>query len=72
MTYYPEAVVLGEKVYIGAGISSSFGKNAVVMVYNIPDGEWSMLPEYACYWFGMTSVDNKLVLVGGVIQRSQN
>ena len=72
MTYYPEAVVLGEKVYVGAGISSSFGKNAVVMVYNIPDSEWSMLPEYACYWFGMTSVDNKLVLVGGVIQRSQN
>jgi hypothetical protein len=71
MTYYPEAIVLNEKVYVGAGTSSSFSKNAVVMVYNIPNDEWSLLPEYECYWFGMTSLDNNLVVVGGVIQGSQ-
>lgn len=37
------------------------------MVYNIPNNEWSSLPEYECYWFGMTSLDNNLVVVGGVI-----
>ena len=71
MTYYPEAVVLNEKVYVGAGTSDRFGTNAMVMVYNIPTDKWTSLPEYDCYWFGMTSVDNKLVLVGGVIQGSQ-
>jgi hypothetical protein len=71
MTYYPEAIVLNEKVYVGAGISSSFGSDAVI-VYNIPNDEWSLLPEYECYWFGMTSLDNNLVVVGGVIQGSQH
>jgi hypothetical protein len=71
MTYYPEAIVLNEKVYVGAGTSSCLGNNAVVMVYNIPNDEWSLLPEYECYWFGMTSLDNNLVVVGGVIQGSQ-
>ena len=57
--------MLNEKVYVGAG--TSHGGNDAVMVYNIPNNEWSSLPEYECYWFGMTSLDNKLVVVGGVI-----
>ena len=72
MTYYPEAIVLNEKVYVGAGTSACFGKNAVMMVYDIRNDKWSSLPKYDCYWFGMTSVDNNLVLVGGVIEGSQN
>ena len=68
MTYYPEAIVLDEKVYVGAGSSSSYFRNNVVMVYNIPNDKWSLLPAYKYYWFGMTSLDNKLVLVGGVTQ----
>ena len=71
MTYYPEAIVLGEKVYVGAGISTT-SLNEVVMVYNIANDHWSLLPEYFYYWFGMTSVDDKLVLVGGVVVGSQN
>lgn len=66
MTYYPEAIMLNEKVYVGAG-TSHCNNNEVVMVYNIPNNEWSSLPEYECYWFGMTSLDNNLVVVGGVI-----
>ena len=61
--------MLNEKVYVGAG--TSHGGNDEVMVYNIPNNEWSSLPEYECYWFGMTSLDNHLVVVGGVIQKSQ-
>ena len=71
MTYYPEAIiVLNEKIYVGAGTSHG-GNDAVVMVYNIPNNEWSSLPEYECYWFGMASLDNHLVVVGGVIRKSQ-
>ena len=33
MNYYPEVVVLDEKVYVRAGVSN-YGINAVVMVYN--------------------------------------
>ena len=70
MTYCPEAIMLNEKVYVGAGTSHG-GNDAVVMVYNILNNEWSSLPEYECYWFGMTSLDNHLVVIGGVITGSQ-
>ena len=71
MTYYPEAIVLDENVYVGAGIPSLGLKNTV-MVYSIPNDEWSLLPGYDYYWFGMTSVDNKLVLVGGVAKITEH
>lgn len=67
MTYYPEAILLGEKVYVGAGTASNFCNN-VVMVYDFPSDKWSSLPEYEYYWFGMTSVNNNLILIGGVTQ----
>ena len=66
MTYYPEVIVLGEEVYVGAGSSSNYFCNNVVMVFNIPNDKWSLLPAYEYFWFGMTSLDNKLVLIGGV------
>ena len=73
MSYYPEAIVLDDKVYVGAGNSfTGFGTNTVVMVYNIPNNEWNLLSEYDCYWFGMTSVDKNLVLVGGVIRNKSD
>lgn len=60
--------MLDEKVYVGAGASVVYFGRSAVMVYNIPNDEWSSLPEYDCYWFGMTSVDKSLVFVGGVTQ----
>lgn len=69
MTYYPEAIVLDDKVYVGAGSSFS-GLNKVVMVYDIPNDDWGVLPEYTYYWFGMTSMNKSLVLVGGVDTKS--
>ena len=63
MTYYPEAVVVGTKVYVGCGTGSSF---ETVMEYDIARDTWSVLPEYEYFWFGMTCARNKLVLVGGV------
>ena len=69
MRYYPEAVVLDDKVYVGAGnTSNGLNVTSTVMVYNVPNNKWSLLPVYDYYWFGMTSLDNKLVLVGGVVK----
>ena len=35
------------------------------MVYDIHSGEWATLPPYKTRFFGMTVIDNQLVLVGG-------
>ena len=72
MNYYPEAIVIKDKVYIGAG-SSGIDNNyhtTLIMVYNINGDEWNLLPQYGFYWFGMTSVKNQLVLVGGEVQNA--
>ena len=61
--------MLSDKVYVGAGnTSNGLNVTSTVMVYNVPNDEWSLLPVYDYYWFGMTSLDNKLVLVGGVVK----
>ena len=73
MNYYPEAVVIEGKVYVGGGSVREFGDcNETVMVYNIEQDEWSLLPPYQFYWFGMTSVNNQLVLVGGTAAERTN
>ena len=73
MKYYPEAVIVEEKVYVGAGNTfNGLNVTSTVMVYNITNDEWSLLPVYDYYWFGMTSLDNKLVLVGGVTKGTED
>ena len=67
MTYYPEAVVVGTKVYVGCGTGSRLN-HEIVMEYDIAENTWSLLPRYEYFWFGMTCARNKLVLVGGVAQ----
>lgn len=67
MTYYPEAVVIEGKVYVGGGSGSGSvnSSDETVMVYSIEEDEWSLLPPYQFHWFGMTSLNNQLVLIGG-------
>jgi N-acetylneuraminic acid mutarotase len=68
MTYYPEAVVIEGNVYVGGGsgsVSGSGTSDETVMVYSIEQDEWNSLPPYQVYWFGMTSLHDQLVLVGG-------
>ena len=67
--YYPEAVVLEGKVFIGAGSSSD---SKTIMVYTIEHDEWNVLPPYEYFWFGMTSINNSLILVGGVKEDSDD
>ena len=66
MANHVQAVVIGDNVYVGGGVSS---KNAsTVMVYGVHTGSWSTLPRYESHWFGMAAVNdyNQLVLVGGI------
>ena len=58
-----QAIVIGRNVFVGGGFSVN---EATVMVYSLETGTWTTLPPYQSYFFGMSAVDNKLVLVGGV------
>ena len=63
-----QAVVIGNNVYIGGGLSlnlSTDDKGEIVMAYSLSTSLWSTLPPYETQHFGMAVVNNKLVLVGG-------
>ena len=57
-----QAIVIGKNVYVGGGGGRD---EATVMVYSLETGTWTTLPPYESECFGMSTVDNKLVLVGG-------
>ena len=59
-----QAVVIGNNVYVGGGFSFT-GNTATVMVYSLETGTWRTLPPYESQFFGMATVNNQLVLVGG-------
>ena len=59
-----QAVVIQGMVYVGGGDTGNDNKYKV-MVYDIHSGEWATLPPYKTCFFGMTVIDNQLVLVGG-------
>ncbi len=60
--YTVQSVVIGDTVYVGGG-SADNDHRCVVMKLEID--RWTELPEYTTFWFAMTSLDNRLVLVGG-------
>ncbi len=60
--YTVQSVVIGDTVYVGGG-SADNDHRYVVM--KLKKDRWTKLPEYTTYWFAMTSLDNRLVLVGG-------
>ena len=51
-----------QNVYVGG---RSGQNEATVMVYSLETGTWTTLPPYESNFFGMSAIDNKLVLVGG-------
>ena len=64
MTNNIQAVVIGDNVYVGGGYTRSMNMG-VVMVYSIGTKSWRRLPPQKSKYFGMTAVNNQLVLVGG-------
>ena len=63
--YGLQSVVVQGTVYIGGGITYSYGNDCVVMEYDTSSGKWEKLPPYITGSFAMTVINNHLVLVGG-------
>ena len=65
-----QAVVMGEKVYIGGGGTElSEGRNQVFQ-YNPFQNEWSHLPPHHMVGFAMAQFTGSLITVGGMIQNN--
>ena len=59
----PQAVVVGGKVYIGGG--GAEGSDYKILEYTIKGGQWREI-ETPVAKFGMTVVNNQLLIIGGV------
>ena len=62
-----QSVVIGDTVYVGGGRAGNDRDMCTVM--KLEQDQWTKLPEYTAYWFTMTSLANRLVLVGGLDPR---
>ncbi len=60
-----QSVLIGNTLYIGAGMTDNIEDQFTVMAYDTQFFLWSTLPEYTTRWFGMTAIKNALVLIGG-------
>ena len=60
-----QAIIIGDNVYVGGGLTPFSVTECTVMVYFLASGSWSKLPPHNSRWFGMAAVSNHLVLVGG-------
>ena len=57
------SVLIGDTVYVGVGVAVNDRYDCTVM--KLEQDQWTKLPEYTAMWFAMTSLANRLVLVGG-------
>ena len=65
-----QAVVIGEKVYIGGGVTDNeFIENALQVFQYDPSGdEWSRLPPSQTVYFAMAQFKGNLITVGGMME----
>ncbi len=65
MTNYIQSVQINDTVYAGGGLTDIDEDGHIVMAYNTQSCQWHTLPPYSTKWFAMTTINNKLVVVGG-------
>jgi len=65
--YSAQAVVMGEKVYVGGGLTD---EKCYVFQYNTSRDDWSLLPPLTVYYFAMAQFTAHLITVGGGIEGS--
>ena len=67
MSGYVQSVMVQGKVYVGGGDADVVDhlNFYVVMAYDISSRKWATLPPYTARYFGMSVINNQLVLVGG-------
>ncbi|XP_064407315.1 uncharacterized protein LOC135352084 [Halichondria panicea] len=63
-----QSVVIGDTVYVGGGFADNGRDRCTVM--KLEQDQWTKLPEYTAMYFAMTSLANRLVLVGGLDLRN--
>ncbi len=64
-----QSVVIGDTVYVGGGGAAGNDRDRCT-VMKFEQDQWTKLPEYTDKYFAMTSLANRLVLVGGHDQRN--
>ena len=62
----PQAVIVKGKVHIGGGWSLSGKDRHTVLVYDLQHDVWITLPPYEYERFGLATVKDQLVLIGGL------
>ena len=70
MHNYIQSVEVEGTVYVGGGWTGREEDRHTVMAYNPQSCNWHALPSYSATWFAMTTINNKLVLVGGYHNQS--
>ena len=66
MSFYPQAVILKGRVYVGGGDSGHrHDLNTVVTFYEPERDRWGQLAKYDYAYFAMTVANGKLMLLGG-------
>ncbi len=65
-----QSVVISDTVYVGGGDAGNVRDICTVM--KLERDQWTKLPEYTAMSFAMTSLTNRLVLVGGRDLRNYN
>ncbi len=65
MSNYIQSVEINDTVYVGGGYTDREDDKYIVMTYNTQSCQWHTLPPYSTRGFAMTTINNKLVVVGG-------
>ncbi len=65
MSGYIQSVEINDTVYVGGGRTDRDEDEYIVMAYNTQSCKWHTLPPYSTRRFAMTTINNKLVVVGG-------
>ncbi len=65
MSGYIQSVNINDTVYVGGGGTDRDEDAYIVMAYNKQSCRWHTLPPYSTWGFAMTTINNKLVVVGG-------
>ncbi len=65
MSSFIQSVEINYTVYVGGGLTDRHEDAYIVMAYNKQSCQWHTLPPYSTRFFAMTTINNKLVVVGG-------
>ncbi len=62
---YIQSVEINDTVYVGGGWTDTDDDKYIVMAYSTQFSQWHTLPPYSTTRFAMTTINNRLVMVGG-------